>query len=210
MYPLIIIVRFEHDTNFRDSRSFENYPLLLNSEPNFYNDILEDSPSFVDRLYSIMRIVKIASVFSQFRKFSPVDLQSAFALFEMNFLLDHPALSFPALPPPNLKYLGFFSLDDYRPKPLPLLIMAFLKNCQDKPTILVSFGSFLIKSDQLWFMDTILNALMQTNACILLKSKEYLQSKFSLPEDKFYVKDWLPQKDLLASGQGCVFLVSLW
>jgi len=121
-------------------------------------------------------------------------------IYDVAFVNDHPAFSFPFLTPPNTFYLGPFNLENHQLKPLPDDYQKFLATCPHNYVIYLSFGSYLRDITSFSKLPTIIGTLRQMDVCVIIKSK-YDLLKFDLPADKFLVRGWIPQKDLLGSGK---------
>ena len=134
-------------------------------------------------------------------KFSSMIRSGDYKNFDAVFVLDHPSFSFPFVTSPNMFYLSTFNLENRAIYPLPGEYMEFLSNCSSKHTVLFSFGTYLRDITVFKGTSTIINTLHQLDACVILKSKVALTDHFALPKNKFLVKSWIPQRDLLASGK---------
>ena len=180
-------------------------PGLLNSMPGLFNDITDSPPNFIERWQTLVRTGKFylaaSTIIDSFIKISPKPDDSfeeySLAMYDVVFINDHPAFSFPFLTPPNTFYLGPFNLESYSIKPLPDEYHKFLANCPHQHTVLFSFGSYLEDLGQFVGNPAIIKTLTQMNICVIMKSKR----KFELSSEKFLQKPWIPQKDLLGSGK---------
>ncbi|XP_063677336.1 UDP-glucuronosyltransferase 2B16-like [Bolinopsis microptera] len=183
-------------------------PGLINSVPSLTNDVTDSSPTFWERwrtLTNIVRLFKACMALIQpiFMNEPPeINVEDTFlAAYDIVFVNDHPAFSFPFLSPPNTFYLGFFNLEGRPLNPLPEDYLEFLAKCPYKHTVFFSFGSYLPDITIFSGTPAILKTLLQMDACVIIKSKVDLSVKFDLPADKFIQRAWIPQKDLLGSGK---------
>ena len=125
---------------------------------------------------------------------------------EMRFMIGHPALSFAYLTPPNFRYLGFFTMQDYVPKPLPGPMLKFMDECGDRPIIYMSFGSFLPDPSYLPWLKDFFHNLLKTEVCVLLKTYPESRKELSVSSDRVYIQYWMPQKDILSHEKIKFFL----
>ena len=182
---------------------------MLNNIPSWTNDVRNSPPTFLERFRTMVKMIRFFTTFNSMIQ-SLVDktvepranIEDYFtAIYDVVFINDHPAFSFPFLSPPNSFYLGLFNLEDRPINPLPEEYLEFLTNCPHKHTLLFSFGSHLQNISTFPMTPTIMDTLRQVNACIIMNSWFDLSLHYDLPADKFLQRAWLPQKDLLGSGQ---------
>ena len=184
-------------------------PGLINSVPSMTNDVTDSSPTFLERCYTLTNIVRLFKAFiaawiKPIFMNEPPEINGKdmiLATYDIVFVNDHPAFSFPFLSPPNTFYLGFFNLEGRPLTPLPDDYLEFLAKCPYKHTVFLSFGSYLPDITIFSGTPAILKTLLQMDACVIIKSKVDLSVKFDLPADKFLQRAWIPQKDLLGSGK---------
>ncbi|KAL5260556.1 hypothetical protein ACHWQZ_G010637 [Mnemiopsis leidyi] len=192
-------------TGAAEMNSRYSLPGLLNSVPGLTNDVTDSPPSFYERWQTLVRTgrfyLAISTIIESFIKKTPKPEDSLkeylIAMYDVVFINDHPAFSFPFLTPPNTFYLGHFNLENYSINPLPEEYQKFLANCPYQHKILFSFGSYLEDPRQFTGMSAIIKTLSQMNICVIMKSNLQLE----LPSGKFLQKSWIPQKDLLGSGK---------
>ena len=183
-------------------------PGLINSEPATVNDVKSSAPTFTERWQTTVRSVRaIAAIIpiikSVFRNV-PTDIWKIsdyfIAPYDVVFINDHPAFSFPFISPANMFYLGPFNLEDRPLAPLPEDYSEFLAQCPYKKTALFSFGSYLLDITTFLGTPIIINPLRHMEVCVIIRSNVDLISKFDLNTEQFLVRSWIPQKDLLGSG----------
>ena len=180
-------------------------PALINSVPGLANDVTDIPPNFIERWQTLVRMgrfyLAVSTIIDSFIKKTPKPdanfEEYMLAMYDVVFINDHPAFSFPFLTPPNTFYLGPFNLENYPIKPLPDEYLHFLANCPYQHTLLFSFGSYFEDPRQFIGTPAIIKALIQMNLCVIMKSN----LKLELPSEKFLQKSWIPQKDLLGSGK---------
>lgn len=192
-------------------RKRQNYPYLYNSEPSYLMPApVESAPSFKQRVAAIGDIFSfINTVYPYFslvgEKLTKYGLQTMDDLnhqVHLSLINDHPALSFPHLDPLNAINVGCFYC---RPaKPLPNDITQFTDS-SDSPIIYVSFGSYAASENVPWFEEFI-TQLEDLDVKVILKGVEGDKSGLAALSDKFLVKSWISQKDLLGSGKVKVFI----
>ena len=187
-------------------------PVLMNSEPSTMNDVTNSPPSLIERLRTAVRSGRLALgfkpqishiknlVFNSERNYGDM------ATYDVVFILDHPVFSFPLLSAPNSFYLGFFNLENRPLQSLEEDYQEFLINCPHQHKILFSFGSYIRDITTFSGTPTILQTLREMDVCVIMKSEVDLSSKFDLQSEKFLLQSWVPQKDLLRSGQIDFFL----
>ena len=189
-------------------------PMLLNSEQNIVNDLFncDDKPTFQQRFEWLISFFKLFRFFNGVNNFistysDKIDLQVVASSYEAKFTLGHPALSFPYMVAENQKYLGFFTTEHYEPKPLPSEIATFIDACTNEgvPVVYMSFGTFLTDPTSLPYIRKLFQSLIKTDLCFMYKANDKFIKAFSLPENRFYVRKWMPQKDLLASQKLAFF-----
>ena len=189
-----------------------NFPGLFSSEPNLFNNIIQSSPTFGERFSNFIRRYRLLLTFIVQKsevgvsKFSSLIRSGDYKNFHAVFVLDHPSFSFPFVTSPNTFYLSTFNLVNRAIHPLPGEFMEFFNNCPHKFTVLFSFGTYLRNITVFRGTSTIINTLRRLDACVILKSKVALTDHFDLPTNKFLVKSWIPQRDLLASGKFDFFI----
>ncbi|XP_063690769.1 UDP-glucosyltransferase 2-like [Bolinopsis microptera] len=182
-------------------RSKEGYSTLQFSEP---NSLLggEFPPTLRDRWDATMRLFSIiklsGSMFYEQPKFTKYNMEELDRVADVRFVMDHPAVGFPYLLPPNTFSLGFFHLKTHQLNPLPDDLNNFIANCPHHNIVYLSFGSF--------FATTMLEVLAATNACLILKFTETIEDQFGFAKDQVLAKSWIPQKDLLGSGKISFFV----
>lgn len=196
-----------------DARFKQNYPFLLNSEPSFTKSsgfILKGAPTLKQRVVALIDVFSILYQMSgysmwlhtqlpQYGLSTLVDLNSRVHLHLVN---DHPALSFPHLDPPNVLNIGCFHCT--QAKDLPADFNSFFQSSQ-LSVVFVSFGSFS-RLDILPRIKDFLAILETFNIKVVLKVPESGKGELGDLSDKFLVKSWVPQKDLLGSGKVKVFI----
>lgn len=123
------------------------------------------------------------------------------SLAAVAFNLDHPALSFPSMKPPNLFHLGFFHLENHVLNSLPEHLENFIANCPYDDVAYMSFGSFFSNISIFKQTETLLKVISDTDVCLILKSNEDVVGLYNLPPDRVLQQSWVPQKDLLGSGK---------
>ena len=206
-----------HKTKFfSGSRSREGFPLLLNSEPNLVNEIVYDEPpSLSQRWSTIIRNLRlIISIFQLFHEVYSDNMRQTgkeltdylIGFYDIIFLKDHPAFSFPYLSPPNTFYLGASHLEDYSMEPLPDAYQQFFYNCPYRHVVFMSFGTYLEDLKKFSKINSILGSLNNLPFCIVLKSRLNLGNEYNLPSNKILEKAWVPQKGLLHSGKISFFI----
>ena len=181
----------------------------MNGVASWANNVKNSPPTFVERWQTLVTMSRffaafVPSIQSLVDKTSKprANIEEYFtAIYDVVFINDHPAFSFPFLSPPNTFYLGLFTLEDRPLKPLPQDYQEFLANCPHKHTALVSFGSYLQDITTFSGTPTILKTLRKMDVCVIVKSEVDLSVKFDLPAEKFLHRSWIPQKDLLGSGR---------
>ena len=100
------------------------------------------------------------------------------AIYDVVFVNDNPAFSFPFLSPPNTFYLGSFNLGGCPLDPLPEDYIEFLAKCPYKHTVFFSFGSYLYDITIVCGTPAILKTLLQMDACVIICMPNYF-IKFS-------------------------------
>ena len=194
----------------RDNNDRFGLPGLINSIPSYSNDITDSPPTFVERWQTLVRIGRffaaVITIIQSMLQEVPVEDRKSIeeyfmAVFDVVFINDHPAYSFPFLSAPNTFYLGPFNLEDRPFNPLPEDYQEFLTNCPHKHTVFFSFGSYLEDITTFSGTPAILETLRKMDVCVIMKSKVDLSMKFDLPAGKFLQRAWIPQKDLLGSGK---------
>jgi glucuronosyltransferase len=196
---------------FSGARSRGALPQLLNSEPNFVNEIVGDKPpSFYSRWEAIIRNFRIlSSVVSLFNEVYSQDMRKTgkeltdylVGFYDIIFVMDHPAFSFPYLSPPNTFYLGAYHLEDYRVSPLPDKYQEFLSKCPHKHVVLMSFGTYLEDITKFSKTMELLDSFKDNKLCIIVKSGLNLGNQLNLPSNQVLEEIWVPQKSLLHSGK---------
>jgi len=185
-------------------------PGLANSVPSFINNITNSPPTFVERWNNLVKLGRflkaIIAIYEPILQDEPPKTRKnleflTVGTYDVAFVNDHPAFSFPFLTPPNTFYLGPFNLENHNLKPLPDDYQEFLATCPHKYVIYLSFGSYLRDITSFSRLPSIIWTLRQMGACVIIKSKLDLRLKFDLPVDKFFQRAWIPQKDLLGSGK---------
>lgn len=115
--------------------------------------------------------------------------------FTRHLLLVHSFIGLdpPFLLPSNVKLIGL-PTDESEPKELSAELKEWLESIRQKKLdiIYVTFGSHVTATQE--FVDYMYYGLKKTGKAVLWSLKPH-----SIPEENslFYVKDWLPQKDLL-------------
>ena len=179
---------------------------LINSEPGKMNDVTMSPPTFVERWQTLERLGRVFIAKLSISEDTPAKTDkrpenSDKAYYDVAFINDHPAFTFPFLKSPNAFYLGTFHLEDRPLKPLPDDYLQFFANCPYKYTVLFSFGSFIRDITVFSGTSTILETLRHMSVCVIIMSKIDLSLKFDLPAGNFLQRSWIPQKDLLGSGK---------
>ena len=123
------------------------------------------------------------------------------SLFDIILVNDHPAFSFPYLTPPNIFYLGPFHLLDRVVNPLPDLYTEFINNCPHPHVVYLSFGTYFQGITQLAKSEDIIRTLANMKFCVIVKTSVNIAEQYHVPESQFLSQSWVPQIDLLASGQ---------
>ena len=126
--------------------------------------------------------------------------------FDIIFINDHPAFSFPYLTPPNTFYLGPFHLKDRATKPLPETYYNFINNCPHQNVVYLSFGTYFSKISQLSQLSDIIQTLNKMELCVIVRTDIDLTEKYNVSPTKFLQQKWVPQKDLLGSGKVHFFI----
>ena len=126
--------------------------------------------------------------------------------FDIIFINDHPAFSFPYLTPPNTFYLGPFHLKDRVTKPLPESYYNFINNCPHQNVVYFSFGTYFSKISQLSQLSDIIQTLNKMDLCVIVRTDIDLTEKYNVSPTKFLQQKWVPQKDLLGSGKVHFFI----
>ena len=134
------------------------------------------------------------------------DFLEYMAVYDVVFMLDHPAYSFPSLAPPNTFYLGAFHLQDRPVLPLPDIYMNFLENCPNKHVVYMSFGSYLKDLTKFQKSESMIRAIKNMDVCVVMKSETDIAREFDLPKNRVLTQSWIPQKDLLGSGKVDLFI----
>ena len=171
----------------------------LNGLPSWTNGLKNSRPTFIERLQTLLTLGRFYSSFTF--KIQPHTNQTLTGMYDVTFIHDHPAFSFPYISAPNTFYLGLFNLESYSLNPLSAEDLEFLANCQRSTTVFLTFGSYIRNITSFKGTLTILNTLRKLDFCVIMKGEPALSSTMNLPADKFMVKSWLPQKDLLGSGK---------
>ena len=190
-------------------RSKEGYSTLQFSEP---NSLLggEFPPSLRDRWDATMRLFSIiklfGSIFYEQPKFTKYNMEELDRVADVRFVMDHPAVGFPYLLPPNTFSLGFFHLKTHQLNPLPDDLNNFIANCPYHNIVYLSFGSFFANIKSFKHTATMLEVLAASNACLILKFAETIEDQFGFAKDQVLAKSWIPQKDLLGSGKISFFV----
>ena len=194
--------------SFREARSAGNYPMLLSSEPSLMSSItkkatLTERLELLDTLIGFSKFVKGLDALVADKG---VTVEDALKNQEMHFMMGHPALSFAFFTPPNLRYLGFFTMKEHVPNPLPEPMVRFMDGCGDRPIIYMSFGTFLPDPTRLPWLKDFFHHLLKTDVCVLFKAHLELRKELSLPLDRVYIQYWMPQKDILTHKKIKFFL----
>lgn len=126
--------------------------------------------------------------------------------FDIIFINDHPAFSFPYLTPPNTFYLGPFHLKNRVTKQLPETYYKFIDNCEHEHVVYLSFGTYFSKISQLSQLSDIIQTLNMMNLCVIVRTDIDLTDQYNLSSNKFLQQKWVPQKDLLGSGKVHFFI----
>ena len=126
--------------------------------------------------------------------------------FDIIFINDHPAFSFPYLTPPNTFYLGPFHLKDRVTKPLTETYNNFINNCPHQNVVYLSFGTYFSKISQLSQLSDIIQTLNKMELCVIVRTDIDLAKKYNVSPTKFLQQKWVPQKDLLGSGKVHFFI----
>ena len=189
----------------------EGYPTLLFSEPSIIMRLEKNSPpTFKDRWETTMMYLRFMKYYVGMQNNVPI--LADYALVELNrvpdvrFVMDHPAVGFPYLVPPNSFSLGFFHLEGRITNPLPTDIKEFIENCPYNDVVYMSFGSFFSNITSFRHTETILNAIFRTDVCLLLKSTQNARQLYGLSTKHILERPWFPQKDLLGSGKVSFFI----
>ena len=200
---------FDHFT----PRKRQNYPRLFNSEPCYLMpDPVETAPSFKRRVSAIGDVFSFlytcyeSSYFTllgeNLSKYGLKTVDDLNHQVHLTFINDHPALSFPHLDPLNAINVGCFYC---RPaKPLPDDITQFIDSSETS-VIYVSFGTYAASENVPWY-DEFLSKLEDLDIKVILKGVGGDKSGVGALSDKFLVKSWVSQKDLLGSGKIKVFI----
>ena len=201
---------------FSGSRSREGFPLLLNSEPNLVNEIVDDRlPSLSDRWATLLRNLRLLnSILQLFHEVYSDNMRQTgkeltdylIGFYDIIFVRDHPAFSFPYLSPPNTFYLGASHLEDYPIKPLPDVYVQFFENCPYDHVVFMSFGTYLEDIRKFPKIYDILSSLNNMPLCVVLKSSLNLSDQLSISPKKILEEAWVPQKSLLHSGKISFFI----
>ena len=126
---------------------------------------------------------------------SPIDLQAKAQLW---IIRQHGVLSYNPPTMPNVKRVGH--LQTLTPKPLPSEFQAFVENA-DNGVIIVAFGSILISTPN-YVIDKLLAAFQQTKYKFIIQGSVQHGNQ----SDKFMVRKWLPQYDLLSHQKTKLFI----
>ena len=102
--------------------------MLLSSEPSLLSSITKKATlsERFDLLHTLLGSNKFVRGFDAIVADRGASLQELMKKQEMRFMVGHPALSFPYLTPPNFRYLGFFTMKEHVPKPLPEPMVKFM------------------------------------------------------------------------------------
>jgi glucuronosyltransferase len=182
-------------------------PGLINSVPSLTNNVTNSPPSFADRWQILMRNTRSFAAFLTVMNVivgeTPgMSVEKYFtAIYDVVFVNDHPAFSFPFLTPPNTFYLGTSNLEGLPLNPLPKDYQDFLTNCPHQRVVYFSLGSYLQDITTFSGTPALIETLRKVDACVILKSKVDLTQKFHLSPAKFLQRTWIPQRDLLGSGK---------
>ena len=193
--------------SFRGLRSAENYPVLVSSEPSQLSATtkkasLSERLELLDTFISSIKFFKSIETIVKAR----VPLRELMLKQEMRFVLGHPALSFAFLTPPNFRYLGFFTMMGYVPKPLPQPMLNFMDTCGSRSIICMSFGSLLPDPTRLPWLKDFFHYFLKTNVSVLFKAHPESRKELALPSDRVYIQEWMPQKDILSHKKIKFFL----
>ena len=185
--------------------------MLLNSEPSALISITKKATwsDKIDTFYNAMGYIIFAIGFNAIIADKGVTIKELMKK-DMHFMLGHRAMSFAFLTPPNFRYLGFFTMKEHVPNPLPKPMLNFMDGCGDRPIIYMSFGSFLPDPARLTWLKDFLHDLLKTDVCLLLKAYPESRKELALPSDRVYIQYWMPQKDILAHKKNKFFPVPLW
>ena len=187
-----------------------NLPGLLNSEPSTVNDVTDSSPTFVERLQTLRRISRLLRAFVPFIHSFVKHIKTApgkslddyfLAPYDVVFINEHPAFSFPYVSPPNMFYLAPFNLENRPTNSLPEDYTEFLNNCPYRHLVLLSFGSYIRNITKFSGTPVILQTLRHMDVCVIVSNEVDLSKQFDLPNNKFFQRSWIPQRDLLGSGK---------
>ena len=129
----------------------------LNGIPTWTNGLKNSRPTFIERLQTLLTMGRFYSYFTS--KIQPHTNQTLTGMYDVTFVHDHPAFSFPYISAPNTFYLGLFNLENHSLNPLSAEYLEFLANCQPSRTFLFSFGSYIQNITSFKGTLTILNTL---------------------------------------------------
>ena len=194
-----------------DPKHKQNYPYLYNSEPSMMNpSIVHTALTFSQRVEALVSLCSIFYELSgylfwlhaQLPQYGLSTLDDLNSRIHLHLINDHPALSFPHLDPPNILNIGCFHCTPA--KELPADLTSFIQS-SEMPVVYVSFGSYCRSDIVPWFKD-FLSLLETLDIKVVLKVLEGDKLKLNDLSDKFLVKSWVAQKDLLGSGKVKIFI----
>ena len=217
----IPIASFSPVPTYDFARLQQNLPMMLNSENSgmtFHISSIAAPPTFLQRahvVFSLVRLIKwVSSIekvlvdnYGKYGITSNQDILDRISLFLVNA---HPAYSLPHLAPANLIEIGAFHLQPS--KPLRTGPLSDFIESSTKDIIYLSIGSY---GDPFYFFSLnkdlpnfseIIQTISQLNYRVILKVRD--MSKVALPDfsEDWYVTEWVPQKDLLGSGNVKLFI----
>ena len=188
-------------------RDQQNLPLMLNSEPGAAIPDLSHKRraplSLLRRLTGLWKGAKAAIIFKTLLqtvdKKHQIGQQTNFMdQIELFLVNDHVAFSFPHLLPPNVIQIAGFNLGSTQP--IPQEFTSFLDHNTHRPVIYLSFGSYATYSMISW-LHQIIDGLEQLDVAVIFKTSASIELS-----NKFMMTEWVPQKDLLASGRVMLFI----
>ena len=200
------------EVEYSRTRMAQNLPQFLCSEPSMAIQVYDgEKPGFWRRLYGIYNLVvggaKLISAVETmlkpvYAKYGIKSTQSLLEKIQLFIINDHPAFSFPYQVANNVVQVGGSSLTEG--KPLQGDLKMFVRN-QTDPIVYVSMGTYI---DFIWLKwhAILLKVLQESEFSVVLKVNEETQYKLPELSSKFFVSSWVPQRDLLASGDITLFI----
>ena len=203
------VVSYIPELEYSFPREVQNLPMFFNSEPSLSIQIYRGKkPGFWYRLSALFNLFQgtiklkyainqmLKPVCEEFNITNPEHLLDRIHLFIIN---DHIAMSFPYQRPNNVIQIGGSSVK--AGKPLQGEIKSFVEQ-QEFPIVLVSVGTYIDITWMKWY-STLITVLEEMDIAVILKLQKESEQKFS---KKFFISQWLPQRDLLASGKIDLFI----